>query len=75
MEEMGIWIPLNQLNDFQQYTRLVNIETRKHLNRLFDEWDGCCYYEPDNILLIDKKSFNDPNYWNVDHKISKNTDF
>lgn len=68
-EELGKWIPLALINEFDKYHRLCIIETRKHIKKLMLEWNGKCYYT-NQILLTDKKQYNNPLYRSVDHKIS-----
>ena len=68
-EDKGIWIKTSDVKDFILYYRKVWSETRKFKKELFDKWNGKCYYT-DQILLTDKKLYNDPLYRTIDHKIS-----
>ena len=69
----GTWIPYEQKNDFERYYYDVNEETRKHLPKLFSEWDGRCYYF--NMRLRRFNGEYDPYSISIDHKISKKYGF
>lgn len=64
----GTWYSYN--NEWQKYKIEVLCLTRKNKKKLFLEWNGYDYYDNEYI----KNNFNlihsDPNYPNVDHKVS-----
>ena len=68
-EELGEWVPLENKSDFEIYSLLVWKETNKYKKTLFKEWDGCCYYTKEK-LVINNENYNDPLYATIDHKKS-----
>ena len=67
----GVMVDYNNFSSFQDYRKLVNIETRKNKKRLFNEWNGFDYY--DNELIMENLAFNnylDADFPTIDHKIS-----
>jgi len=67
-EDKGIWIPDEFKTEFELYFRNVWNETKKHKKKLFDSWNGKCYYSDE--ILNKKINYNEPNYPVIDHKIS-----
>lgn len=69
-EENGIYIPINSMENFKQYRKIVNRFTYKSKKMLFSSWTGFDYYDneyiKDNFKLLSK----DRKYPTVDHKIS-----
>lgn len=68
MEKNGYWTPFEKKDDLEQYYFLVRQETKKHLPRLFSEWDGKCYYF--GYELTRHNVVYDPYSVSIDHKIS-----
>ena len=68
-ELSGRWLPLHLVSDFTRYRRLCTVETNRHKSKLFDTWDGTCFYEHKK-LLTDSALCHDPMYRTIDHKIS-----
>ena len=67
----GNMIDPKLLSEFENYRREVWIETRKHKKKLFDGWDGFCFYIKEYIKdFYDKNDYNNPNFPVVDHKTS-----
>lgn len=71
--ESGHWIPLEQKSDWEQYCFKVKKETKKHINELFDNWNGKCFYF--NHKLDNEHSSYEPYSITIDHKISKKHGF
>lgn len=57
-------------NSFMEYRQIVNIETRKYTNELFDNWNGFDYYDKKYIKENLKLNYGNKNYPTIDHKIS-----
>jgi len=67
-EKLKKWIPLNEINEFEKYRRMVWNITKNHKTKLFSEWNNKCYYT--NTKLFKNVHYNNPNYPVIDHKIS-----
>lgn len=69
-EAKGIYIPLDSVNDFNKYRKIVNRFTYKSKKELYKNWNGFDYYDSEyiknNLSLLSK----DMKYPTVDHKIS-----
>lgn len=73
MIEKGYWTPLENKNEWDKYCYYVNIETKIHLPKLFQNWNGKCYYFGHE--LSNKNGTYDPYSITIDHKISKKYGF
>jgi hypothetical protein len=64
------WIPDDELSKFKLYYRLCRKYTLRNKKELLEKWDGYDYYDNEYI----RSNFNlycfNPNYPNIDHKIS-----
>jgi hypothetical protein len=69
-ENMGLYIPASQVDDFRRYRKIVNRFTYKSKKTLYKNWNGLDFYDSENILdnlnLLSKNM----QYPTVDHKIS-----
>lgn len=74
-EEKGIYIPIESVNDFKKYRKIVNRITYKYKRELFNNWDGIDFYDNENILENNKLSSNSMLYPTIDHKISLHQGF
>jgi hypothetical protein len=66
----GIMVDYENYSTYQEYRKLVSIETRKHKKKLYTEWNGLDYYDYDDIkenLCLESK---DRLFPTIDHKIS-----
>ena len=79
MENKGLWLPEAALSKRSSYRLAVMRETKKWVEKLFDTWDGRCYYTGE--LLVPTEEWNKQNKGHpsgnklqptVDHKISVN---
>jgi len=64
----GICLPDELIKPYVLYCRKVRNETKKHKKKLFDEWNGKCYYTKLFIRNVPHWSKYEPT---IDHKISK----
>lgn len=70
-EEVGRWIPLDRVSNFQLYRMAVDKETRKWKSELFSSWDGLDYYSRESLSSLDKEYVEyDALQPTIDHKIS-----
>lgn len=69
----GHWTPFDKKDEWDQYCILVQKETKKHLETLFENWDGTCYYF--GYKLIPFTGEYDPYEITIDHKVSKKYGF
>lgn len=51
MEDRGLIIPLDQLSELERYRQTVWVETSKHEEQLFKEWNGMDYYTNEKLIL------------------------
>jgi len=61
------WTSLSEQSDFQIYQNEVWKVTRKHIDSLYEHWDGKDYYTGKLLNLIHKNKIDSPS---IDHKIS-----
>lgn len=66
----GLIIPDELLTDWEIYKRNVRSITRKHLRKLYEEWDGIDYYDSEFIKGNFSLVYTNRYYPTVDHKIS-----
>jgi hypothetical protein len=66
----GNQISDDQLTEYEKYRKIVLKETRKHINNLLNNWDGCDFYDNEYIKEYYNLNYNDKKYPNIDHKIS-----
>jgi len=67
----GTQISPELLPEFERYKRKVEVTTRKDKKKLFDEWEGYCFYTKEYIReYYDKTYYNNEKYPVIDHKIS-----
>lgn len=57
-------------SEFIKYSKLVRKLTKRNIIELYDRWDGYDYYDDEYIKDNLKLYKHDPNYPNIDHKIS-----
>jgi len=69
-EEKGIYIPMESVEDFKKYRKLVNRLTNRVKKKLFENWDGIDYYDNEDISENIKLQSNNMEYPTIDHKIS-----
>jgi hypothetical protein len=69
-EKSGIYIPLDSVDDFKKYRKLVNRFTLKFKKSLFINWDGIDFYDKNDISKNVKLSSNNMDYPTIDHRIS-----
>jgi len=69
-EEKGIYIPMESVEDFKKYRKLVNRLTNRVKKKLFENWDGIDYYDNKDISENIKLQSNNMEYPTIDHKIS-----
>jgi len=60
----------NLSNDYLLYRNECRRFTRSNTKELFDNWDGCDYYDKSKIINNFNLSHNDVNYPTIDHKRS-----
>ena len=67
-EALGLWVPENQLSEYKKYFRKVWSVTKKCKNKLFQLWNGECFYTGKilNYYLV----FYIEYYPTIDHKLS-----
>ena len=68
-EESGRWTRNLEKERVIAYRLLVDMETKLHKDKLFEDWNGKCFYT-DVICETAKEKYNDDNYATIDHKIS-----
>jgi hypothetical protein len=66
--ERGLMVDYNNWDTYIEYRKLVLCETRKHKNKLFNEWNGLDYY--DDEYIKDNSNVKDKSYPSIDHKLS-----
>lgn len=66
-EKKGLWTPINELSEWKQYKRNVNLLTNKIRKEIFKNWDGRCFYCNKYIFNEKKWSKFEPT---IDHKAS-----
>jgi hypothetical protein len=69
-EVKGIYIPIESVDDFKKYRKIVNRITNRNRKTLFQNWNGIDFYDKQNILENLKLSSNDMTYPTIDHRIS-----
>lgn len=69
-EASNKWIALTDLSEYKKYCRKVIDITRKNVKKLFENWDGNCYYTKEVLLEKNSSNYNEYNYPAVDHKVS-----
>jgi len=69
-EEKGIYIPIESVDDFKKYRKIVNRITNRNRKKMFENWNGIDFYDNRNIIDNLKLSSNDMLYPTIDHKIS-----
>jgi len=77
-EQKGLWIPLDKVSEYEKYHRKVLYLTREHKVKLFEGWDGNCYYT--KVKLVTNEEFKKQNPYlsinknqlqpTIDHKVS-----
>lgn len=68
--EKGHQISDDKLSEYEKYRRMVISETRKHIYKLYENWNGYDYYDNEYIKDYKKLNSNDNKYPCVDHKNS-----
>lgn len=68
-EIKGNWVEQDKIDEYTKYYRKVNNYTNKYKKELLKNWNGRCYYT-DELLINDRKLYNQDNYRTIDHKIS-----
>lgn len=66
----GVMVDYNNYSSFQDYRKLVNIETRKNKKSLYNNWNGFDFYDDELIMENLTLNYLDKNYPTIDHKIS-----
>ena len=70
IKEKGGWIPEDELEGFSKYSRIVRRLTLINRKKLIESWNGYDYYDGEYIMNNYNLNYNNPNYPNIDHKIS-----
>lgn len=65
-EENDLWIPSEFKEDFKEYRKIVMKESEQWRKKLFNDWNGLCYYTKE--VLITNKEYDD-----IDSRVGKNT--
>ncbi len=68
--DRGLEVSIDDIDNFNNYRKIVNMETRKNKFTLFNNWDGYDYYDNEFINNNLNLHFNNIAYPTIDHKIS-----
>lgn len=74
-ESLNIYIPIESVDDFKKYRKIVNRFTMKQKKTLFKYWDGNDFYDKKYIKDNLKLNSNNMSYPTIDHKISLHEGF
>lgn len=77
-EDSGVWIKECEKTEFQLYRMKVNNITKKLRSKLFENWDGLCYYTKERLITNEEYVKMNPGKHpntnrmrpSIDHKIS-----
>lgn len=77
-EKNGLWVKLTSKTNLEIYTMKVRNITQKHIKKIFEDWNGLCYYTKQKLIpneeycLLNKGKHPNTNKLapTIDHKIS-----